>query len=48
MHENPFAFMLEDLDDEADCLLNRLHEIDHNLDREIDKLNGMIGDTGRR
>ena len=48
MHENPFAFMLEELDDEVDCLLNRLHEIDRNLDREIDKLNGMIGETGPR
>lgn len=33
--QNPFAYMLEDLEDEVDVLLERLREINRNLDREI-------------
>ena len=38
VHEDLYAFMLEELDDDVDCLLKRLKEIDENLDLEIEKL----------
>ena len=40
--------MLEELDDDETSMLERLHEVNHNLDIEIDKLNNLIGDTGPR
>lgn len=40
--------MLTELDTDVDALLERLEEINSNLDREIDLLNDMIGDAGPR
>ena len=40
--------MLEELDDDVDCLLDRLREINENLDIEINKLSELIGDAGPR
>ena len=40
--------MLEELDDGADSLLELMGEINRNLDREIEKLNSTIGETGPR
>ena len=48
VHENMFAFMLEELDDDEASMLERLNEVNHNLDIEIDSLNNLIGDTGPR
>ena len=48
VRENMFAFMLEELDDDVDTLLERLGAIDRNLDAEIEKLAEMIGDAGPR
>ena len=31
-----FAFMLEELDDDESSMLERLRDVDHNLDIEID------------
>ena len=43
-----FAYMLEELDDDVNCLVERLNEVNRQLDIEIDKINRMIGDTGPR
>ena len=40
--------MLEELEDGPENLIARLEDLNKNLDREIDKLNRMIGDTGAR
>ena len=40
--------MLEELDDNADSLIELLGEINRNLDREMEKLSSMIGETGPR
>ena len=48
IYKNMFAFMLTELDTDVDALLERLEEINSNLDREIDLLNDMIGDAGPR
>ena len=40
--------MLEELDDDAGSMLDRLYEVNRNLDIEINKLNNLIGDTGPR
>ena len=40
--------MLEELDDDEASMLERLNEVNHNLDIEIDNLNNLIGDTGPR
>ena len=42
------AFMLEELDDDVNTLIDRLREVDRNLDHEIDKINGMISECGPR
>ena len=43
-----FAYMLEELDDDVDCLIERLNTVNRQLDIEIDKINRMIGETGPR
>ena len=48
VNESVFAFMLEELDDDVDCLIDRLSEVNRNLDMEINKINSQIGDTGPR
>ena len=48
INENMFAFMLEELDDDEASLLERLEEVNRNLDVEIDKINSLIGETGPR
>ena len=48
VHKNLYAFMLEELDDDVDCLLDRLNEINKNLDIEIDNLRELIGGAGPR
>ena len=48
VHENMFAYMLEELDDDVDCLIDRLNEVNLNLDTEIGKINSMIAETGPR
>ena len=40
--------MLEELDDDVQCLLNRLRMLDSNLDVELERLYTMIGDAGPR
>ena len=40
--------MLEELDDDVDCLIDRLSEVNRNLDMEINKINCQIGETGPR
>lgn len=40
--------MLDELEDDVGPLIDRLLELNRNLDVEIYKLNGMIGDTGNR
>ena len=40
--------MLTELDVDVDALLERLEEINSNLDQEIDLLNDMIGNAGPR
>ena len=40
--------MLEDLEDDVDVLLDRLTDINRNLDMEIGKLNLQIGEMGPR
>lgn len=45
---NPFAYMLEDLEDDVNILLDRLEDINRNLDKEIGKLNQQIGEVGPR
>ena len=48
VHENIFAFMLDELDDDVGPLIDHILEVNRNLDVEIYKLNGMIGETGNR
>ena len=40
--------MLEEQEDEANVLIDRLNELNKNLDKEIERLNVMIGDAGPR
>ena len=40
--------MLEELDDDVNTLIDRLREVDRNLDHEIDKINEMISECGPR
>ena len=43
-----FAYMLEELDDDVETLIDRLEEVNKTLDHEIFKINCMIGETGPR
>lgn len=48
VNESMQAFMLEELDDDVICLIDRLKDVNHNLDEEINRINAQIAQTGPR